>query len=316
MIKKRIVITGAGGFIGSNIVRKLLEEHYVVHVIWKKGSSFYRLIDIKEKLIIHTVSLEDKENLTQVIKKIKPFAIFHMATYSDYREQEKIEEIIKVSINGTVNLLLASLSVPYSIFVNTGSSSEYGLKQKPMREKDLLEPVSFYAAAKAGATLLCQAFASHYDKPIVTFRPFSVYGPYEAPDRFIPTIIHHILEKRPILLTSGKQRRDFIYVKDIVSAYMKTLEHGKSLQGKVINLGTGKEFSNDEIVKILFRCIKQKVPIQKGAFPKRIWDTPHWVANIDIARKLLQWKPTYSVSDGLQETYEWYLKQKKHNEKK
>src|SRR3990167_9142132 len=177
-----------------------------------------------------------------------------------------------------------------------------------MKENDFLEPISFYAAAKAGQTLLCQAFAFQYNKPIVTLRPFSVYGQYEQNDRFIPTIIRAVIEKKPIKLTEGKQRRDFIYIDDMVNAYIKLLKHGKKLKGRILNIGTGKEYTNDEIVKTLFRISNKKTVIKKGKFPKRIWDSPHWVADISNAKNLLNWTPAYSLEKGLTKTYNWFTK--------
>ena len=306
--QERILVVGGGGFVGANLTRKLIGLGYEVHLIWKLSSNPWRLNDIKKQIKFHIVDIQNKKKLTTLIKKIYPVAIFHLASHNAYRNQEDIEKIINVSINGTLNLLLASKDIPYKVFVNTGSSSEYGFKRKPMKESDFLEPISFYAAAKAGQTFLCQAFAFQYNKPIVTLRPFSVYGQYEQNDRFIPTIIRAVIEKKPINLTGGKQRRDFIYIDDMVNAYIKLLKHGKKLKGRILNIGTGKQYTNDEVVKALFKVTGQSVPINKGEFPKRIWDSPHWVADISKAKKLLNWTPAYSLEKGLTKTYNWFTK--------
>jgi nucleoside-diphosphate-sugar epimerase len=306
--RERILIVGGGGFVGANLARKLLDLGYDVHLLWRDSSNPWRLKDIKQKIKFHIVDIQNKKALTTLIKKIYPTAIFHLASHSAYRNQEDIEKIIETSINGTLNLLLASKDIPYKVFVNTGSSSEYGFKKKPMKENDLLEPISFYAAAKAGQTFLCQAFSYQYNKPIVTLRPFSVYGQYEQTDRFIPTIVKAIIEKKPIQLTEGKQRRDFIYVDDMVNAYVKLLKKGNKLAGKILNIGTGKEYTNDKIVKTLFKISNKKTLIEKGKFPKRIWDSPHWVADISEAKKLLNWYPKFTLEEGLKKTYNWYLK--------
>lgn len=305
---ERVVLIGGGGFIGANLIRRLLDLQSEIHLIWKKSSNPWRLQDIKDKITFHTVDIQNKKTLTSLMKKISPTAIFHLAAYSAYRNQDDVERMIDVSIYGTLNLLLASKDIPYKIFVNTGSSSEYGFKEKPMKESDMLAPISFYASTKAAGTLLCQVFAYQYKKPIVTLRPFSVYGPYEEKDRFLPTIIRAIIRGTPIKLTSGKQRRDFIYVDDLVDAYIKTLKNGDKLSGKILNIGTGKEYTNDEVVGTLFKVTKTKVSIKKGAFPIRIWDSSHWVADITQAKKLLNWKPKYSLVKGLKATYEWFLK--------
>jgi nucleoside-diphosphate-sugar epimerase len=300
------LITGGAGFIGANIVRKLLEKTYNVNLILKKSTNPWRIRNVLSKLKIYEVDLLDKENLKKTIHKIKPTIIFHLSAFSDYRNQEDFEQMVNVNVIGTMNLLLASKEIDYRIFVNTGSSSEYGLKNIPMNEKDLLEPISFYAATKASTTLMCGVFAREFRKPIITLRPFSVYGPYENQNRFIPTIIKCILEKRPIRLTSGSQRRDFIYIDDVVNAYIKMVKGGKKITGQIFNIGTGIEHTNDEIVSILFKVVEKKVPIKKGGFPLRIWDNPHWVADASKIKKNLDWKPKYTLKQGLKKTYKWF----------
>lgn len=304
--KKSVLITGGAGFIGAALVKKLLEQGFEPHLLIKKSTDVWRLKNIARNIRFHEVSLLDEEGLRKVAHKISPVAIFHLATYADYRDQEKISQMIETNIEGTANLLLATVDIDYKVFVNTGSSSEYGFKKKAMREEDLLEPISFYAATKAGATLLAQSFAYYYKKPIVTFRPFSVYGPLEDERRFIPTAIKAVINGTPINLTPGDQRRDFIFIDDIVDAYIKSIKNGRKLSGKIVNIGTGKQYTNDEVVKKLFKVAGKKVKINKGTFPLRIWDSPYWVADISKAKKLMNWAPTHSLERGISKTYNWF----------
>lgn len=283
---------------------------YNINLIVKKNTNLWRLKDIVSKIRIHKVDLLDKLKLSGTVSKIKPEIIIHLATYSDYRNQRTIKQMVNLNIEGTLNLLMVTKDIDYSVFINTGSSSEYGFKNKPMNENDLLEPISFYAATKASATLLCQVFAKEFKKPIVTLRPFSVYGPYEKKDRFIPTIIKAVIEHKPISLTSEKQCRDFIYIDDVIDAYIKVIKNGKSLAGQILNIGTGKQYDNNDVVKTLFKAVGETVSIKKGAFPKRLWDTPYWVANISKTNKLLKWKPQFSLEEGLKKTYSWYKNEK------
>jgi len=258
------------------------------------------------KVKIYNVDLLNEKKLTEIVNKINPDFIIHLATYSNYRNQTDAEGMIDINIKGTLNLLLASKNIDYKLFINTGSSSEYGIKNIPMKEADLLEPISFYATTKASATFLCQTFTKEYQKPIVTLRPFSVYGPYEEEKRFIPTIINSVIENKPIKLTLGNQRRDFIHIQDIIDIYIKALSCGKKLSGQILNMGTGIEYTNDEVVRVLFRVTGKKVKIEKGAYPKRIWDTSHWVADISKTKKLLNWKPKFTLGKGLRYTYNWF----------
>lgn len=285
-------------------------------MLWKKTTDNWRLKDILPKLILHDVQLSDLSSLTSLLKTVKPKAIFHLAAHGAYSAQTNVQEMIDINIQGTYNLLMASKDVPYEIFINTGSSSEYGYKDSPMKETDLLVPNSFYAATKAAATHVCQVFSQQYKKPIVTFRLFSVYGPYEEKTRFIPTIMLSLIHQHPVLLTPGEQRRDFIYIDDVIDAYISSLRQNSALSGKICNIGTGIEYTNDEVVHMLFEVTRTNVDIQKGAYNQRSWDTPHWVADITYAQQSLKWSRAFTLKHGLLDTYQWFLDNQDLYEKK
>jgi nucleoside-diphosphate-sugar epimerase len=305
--RKRVLVTGGAGFIGANLVHKLLSLNNDVHILVRPSTNLWRLKDVLSQLKMHKIDISNKQALTKTISQINPKAIIHLATYSQYRNQEEFEQMVETNIRGTLNLLIASKDIDYDVFINTGSSSEYGIKENPMKETDILVPISFYAATKSSATLLCQVFSKEYKKPIVTLRPFSVYGPHEEESRFVPTIIKSVIKNKPIGLTPGNQRRDFIHIEDIVNIYIKALSRGKKLSGQILNMGTGVEYTNDDVVKTLFKVANKKVKIEKGAYPKRLWDMPHWVADISKTKKLLNWKPKFTLEQGLRYTYRWYL---------
>jgi nucleoside-diphosphate-sugar epimerase len=306
--KSRVFITGASGFVGANVTRELLKNNYDVHVLNRTKNLSWRLKDIAGRMTVHIGDITNISSLQKILLKANPDYIIHLAAYGAYHYQNELEKIVKVNIEGTQNLLEASKNIPYKCFINTGSSSEYGFKNKPMKENDFCEPVSYYALTKLAAGHLCKIFASLNNKPIVTFRLFSVYGPYEEETRFIPAIIKALLDENIIKLTPGNQRRDFIHVDDVSSAYLKALRLGKKIKGETFNIGTGKEYSNDEIVNALFTVTNKKTEIKKGAYPKRLWDTPHWRADMLHTKKVLGWKPKYRLEHGLLETYSWFQK--------
>lgn len=306
--KRSVFITGAGGFIGANLTRRLIEHNYDIHVLAQTKKISWRLEDIAKFITIHIGDITDFSFLKKSLAKIKPKYIVHLATYGSYPFQEEMDKIVKVNIEGTKNLLEASKDIPYECFINTGSSSEYGFKEKPMREDDFCDPVSFYAVTKLAATQLCKVFANINDKPIISLRLFSVYGPYEEPTRLIPIIIKLLILKRPIKLTAGNQRRDFVYVDDVTNAFIKALELGNKAKGKILNVGTGIEHSNYDVVGQLFQVTNKKTRVVKGAYPKRYWDTLHWKADISNTKKILNWNPEHSLTKGLHATYSWFEK--------
>lgn len=311
MLSQKIaVVTGGGGFIGSHLVKRLIRDHFSVHVMSKYTTNLHRLRSVISDITLHKIGLERRDRLQTVLQKISPSHIYHLAAHGSYPHQVDLDEMTAVNIYGTLNLLVASQDIPYKAFIYTGSSSEYGFKSRAMKETDVLEPISFYAATKASATLLCQVFARQYRKPIVTLRPFSVYGPNEEPTRFIPTIISRVLANTPIQITPKNERRDFIYIDDAIDAFVRAGEKALQLSGNIFNIGTGRQYSNDEVVTVLFNAVHKSVPVEKGAYPPRMWDTPHWVADISLSKKLLGWKSKISLSDGLLRTYNWMKLQK------
>lgn len=305
MQKKNILITGITGFLGSAIARELVKT-YQVHGIVKEQSNTWRLENCKKNIIFHNVDLGNKEELEKVIKKISPQYIFHLAAYGNSSFHTDKESILTTNILGTIHLLETTLTIPYTCFINTGSSSEYGFKEKPMNENDVCEPRDYYATSKLSSTIFAQMFARSFKKPIVTLRPFSVYGPYEEENRFIPTIIRNLLDNKPISITASDVRRDFIYIDDVVRGYLNTVAIASKNAGTIINLGTGLQYSNDEVVQLLFNETGKSVQVLKGAYQKRSWDTSFWVADPTKMNSLLSITKPLSLNNGLKKTYEWY----------
>ena len=306
--KKKILITGAAGFVGANLVRFFfLDKNYKVHGLVKKESNLWRIRNLEGKINLHYDDLSILGRLKKTIQIIHPNYIIHLASHGSYPQQTDVNNMIKTNILGTYNLLESTKSVPYECFINASSSSEYGLKEKPMRETDMLDPISFYAATKASITLLCQVFARQFNKPIISFRLFSVYGPYEEPTRLIPVAMRAAITGHTLKLTFGKERRDFIYVDDVVQAFFQA-RNKKNLGGEIFNIGTGKQYTNLQVAEIIQKYSQNMLKIELGAYEPRNWDTDFWVADISKAKSKLGWKPKYNLAKGLEKTYSWFRK--------
>jgi len=298
-------VTGANGFVGANLVRLLIEKNYTVHILVRKNSGMWRLKKFLKNLRLHIGDINNQSFLKQTIGNINPQYIFHLASYGNSSNDTDLDEMINVNIAGLKNMLDATRMINYKALVITGSSSEYGFKNKPMKETDCLKPNSYYSATKASATLIAQSFAILNNKPIFIARLFSAYGPYEENNRLIPTAIKLALADKEIPLTPKNVKRDFIYVQDVVEALLK-IAKTKLKNGEIINLGTGKQNGNNEIIKTIEKVLQKKLKIKMGKFPNRTWDTNFWVADIKKAKKLLSWTPKYDLEDGLKKTIDWF----------
>lgn len=305
--EKRVFITGITGFVGANVAREFVKKKFEIHAIVRKSADFWRVKDLGRDVKYHFVSLNNTPELKKLLAKINPGYIFHFATHGAYSWQTDFESMLRTNVDGTFSLLEASRDIDYKYFVNTGSSSEYGFKTKPMKENMVLEPNSHYSVTKAAGTHLCCLYAKKHNKPIITLRFFSVYGPYEDKARLIPSVITAALTNTKLQLTSKKSMRDFVYVKDIVRAFV-TLPNPKNIKGEIFNIGTGQQYSNHDVALMVNKISKTGLNFQIGGFDERSWDANFWVADISKAKSTLRWSPKFDLEKGLAETYAWFAK--------
>lgn len=304
---KTILITGATGFVGSCLTHRLIREDCDLHIIKREQSNIWRIKDILNRVVVHNVDLIDADSLEKLVKRIKPEIIFHTATYGSYPFQRDVNKIIQTNMMGTVNLVNVCLKVGFNIFVNTGSSSEYGAKSKPMNETDLLEPNDNYGVAKASATLFCQAKARSEGLPIVTLRLFSPYGYYEELARLVPSVIISCLTGKNPKVSSPEPVRDFVFIEDVLDAYIKAA-NVPNAGGEIFNIGYGQQHSVGEVVNKIIKLTGVKVNSEWGVIPKRIDEPTVWQADISKAKDILKWEPKHNLEEGLNKTIKWFEK--------
>lgn len=303
---KRALLTGGSGFVGANLARRLIQEGHELHLLLRPGYRPWRIEGIRSQVRLHETELSDRKALDRLARKIRPDWVFHLAAYGSYSTQCDIDEMVRSNIQGTIHLVEACANSGFEAFVNTGSSSEYGYKDHPPSERDLLEPNSPYAVTKASGTLFCCHTAASRSLPIRTLRLYSVYGPYEEPTRLMPTLIKHGLEGRLPPLVNPEVARDFVYVEDVSEAYILAAAlHETKDVGAIYNVGTGVQTSVRQVVEIA----RQVLPIQAeptwGSMPDRAWDTNVWVADNRAIRERLGWAPRFSFEQGFRRMVNW-----------
>jgi len=299
-------ITGIAGFVGAGLARSLLEDGVEVSGLVRAHSDIWRLEEIKSRLNLHVGDLLDKKTVFEAIGSAKPTVVFHLGSYGAYpRKQSDPEKIFETSLQGTLHVLLAAKKAGVGMVVNTGSSSEYGTKDHPMEEGDILAPNSYYAVGKAAQTHLCQHFARAEDLPVVTLRLFSVYGPFEESSRLVPTAIAHALAGRDVPIAHPDIAHDFIYLSDVVEAY-KRAGNMPELGREVINIGTGVQRTLRDIYESVVRETGSSSKMKVDAYEKQVFDTNMWVADISKMKSKLGLTPKYSLEDGMRETVKWF----------
>lgn len=312
-MKYPILITGAAGFVGSNLARYFVSQGIKVHIIIKKNSNLWRLKGVIYKIHVHYSDLNNKTNIKRIIKKIKPKTIFHLATNGAYSDQNNLIKIKESIFDSTFNLINECKKYKFNIFVNTGSSSEYGFKKKKMKESDVLVPNSYYSTFKSSATLYCQFESINSNIQIITVRPFHVYGPFERPTRLIPVLIKKMLSNKKISLVSPKISRDLIHIDDLIRFYVK-IANKKNLIGEIFNLGSGKRYTIKDIYNSLKKLTGYKKKNLWNTMKNRAWDQSIWYADMSYVKRKIKWKPRINLKNGLLKTVEWHKKYYNENQ--
>lgn len=307
---KKVLITGATGFVGANVLRYLVKEgKFDVHIITKETSNKWRIKDVLTNVSEHQVDLIDYEKLKEIAVKISPDYIFHLAMYGGYSTVEKDDnKILNTNIIGTYNLLKATMEIPYKCFINTGTISEYGAKSAAMKETDCLEPNTLYGVSKAASTMLCQQVAKEYKKPITTLRLFSVYGYYEYKERFrlIPDVILHCLKNKDLNLSAGNQKRDFIFIEDVIKAYIKAANNPNK-KGLVLNVGTGVDNTIRDVAERIVSKLNSRIKLNYDAKKSEVFENSvSCKADISEIKSVLDWKPDFDLDKGLERTISWF----------
>lgn len=301
-------MTGGGGFIGANLLKRLLQEHSVA-LILRDTSDVWRISDvIKQCQVVHT-DITDYRSLVVETKKIigKIDAIVHLASYGVVTRNFDLDLGIKTNVFGTTNLLRLSHLSGVKKFINTGSCFEYAPSAERYREDSVIGPHTLYGGTKAASTSLVTAFAKSNDYNAFTLRLFTPYGPFEDPHRFVPAVILSVLNNDELNASNPESVRDYIYVDDVVSAYLKSIRTDKNLSGEVINIGSGKEYKLSEIVSAVEHVTKNKVKILwKTRNETRKSENISWRSINTKAKQMLGWKPESSFIDSISLTYNWF----------
>ena len=303
---KRVVLTGATGFVGANLARRLLHDGHEVHLLVRPDYTRWRIEAIRSDVRLHEVNLGDEEALACIVGNIRPDWVFHLATHGAYSWQTDLRQMVQTNIIGTINLVEACLKTGFEAFVNTGSSSEYGLKDHASSETEWLEPNSYYAVTKASATLFCRYTAQSQGVHLPTLRLYSVYGPYEEPMRLMPTLILWGLKDELPPLVNPDIARDFVYVDDVNEAYLLAATRPGQEPGAVYNVGTGVQTSLRKVVDVARRVMGITVEPEWGSMPDRQWDTNVWVANNRRIRDELGWRPRHAFEQGFRMMVNWF----------
>jgi NAD dependent epimerase/dehydratase len=309
---RQVLVTGAGGFIASHLVERLVKDGARVRAFVRYNSrndvGMLRLVspDVFSALELVRGDLRDVEAVRKAVKNTD--TVFHLgALIAIPYSYVNPREVIDVNIMGTLNVLMAARDASVRRVVHTSTSEVYGTAQyTPIDEKHPLQGQSPYSASKIGADKIAESFYRSFDVPVVTLRPFNTYGPRQSTRAVIPTIITQVLTRDEVKLGSLDPMRDFTFVADTANGFVRVAEADNVL-GEEINLGNDNTIRIGDLVEKIFDII--------GKTPKIIADEQRirpgksevmklWASN-QKAKEKIGWEPKISLDEGLKLTIEW-----------
>ena len=307
---KKVLVTGAGGFIGSHLTERLIELGAKTRAFVRYSSTgswgWLDQSSLKNDVEVVLGDIRDQDTVTHAVAGVD--VIFHLAALIaiPYSYQAPLS-YVRTNVEGTLNVLQASQRAESEVVVHTSTSEVYGTAQTvPIDENHRLQGQSPYSASKIGADKIAESFHLSFGLPVVTVRPFNTYGPRQSARAVIPTIITQALNGSEIRLGNLEPTRDLNYVADTVEGFIKAAETPQAI-GETINLGSGREISIRDLAALILKLMNRDIPIAlEGArLRPENSEVDRLCADSRKGQSILGWTPKYSLEDGLAATVEW-----------
>jgi len=310
----KVLVTGAGGFIGSHLVEALVNQGEEVRAFVRYNSRDELGLledlpkEIQSQVEIVPGDLKDPDGVRGVVKGCAK--VFHLgAVVAIPYSYVHPFDFVQTNILGTAHLLNACLETKgLEKIIHTSTSEVYGTAQYvPIDEKHPLQAQSPYAASKIAADKLAESYHLSFGLPIATLRPFNTFGPRQSLRAIIPTIVSQAIDGKKIRLGNTKPRRDFLFVKDTVRGFIQMGRCDEAV-GKAVNIGTGTDISIEELVeKILDLTGKtREIEVENRRIRPEKSEVMQLLSDTRLAQTLFRWAPRYTLEDGLRETIQWY----------
>lgn len=310
---RTVLVTGAGGFIGSHLVERLVHDGHTVRAFVRyngrddRGHLDALPDEIKGSVEVRRGDLKDPEAIRRAVKGQS--WVFHLgASIAIPYSYENPLDVVQTNVNGTAHVLDACRdSEALDRVVLTSTSEVYGTAQRvPIDESHPLQPQSPYAASKVGSDALGLSYHRSFELPVAILRPFNTFGPRQSARAIIPTIISQALTRSSIRLGSLDPRRDLTYVRDTASGFVSIASCDRAI-GQVVNIGRGDDVSIGELVDRIGQRLG--TPLKVETDPQRVRppasEVLRLLAGTDLANELWGWEPRYSLDEGLDETIAW-----------
>jgi len=301
---RKMLVTGAAGFIGSHLCRALCDAGHAVIAADVPNADWWRHNELAISATRIRCDLADVRAVAALARRGPFDTVFHLASTVDVRRDKAlVGRMLETDLRATAHVL-TTLAPTARRVVLAGTCEEYGDGSAPFRETQREVAVSPYAWAKISATHLGQLFAKVFDAPVVVVRPFLTYGPLQTGDMLVPAAIRAALAGVPLKMTRGDQTREFNYVTDIVAGLI-AVARAPGVVGQIINLGSGRPTRVAALARLVYKLCSSAAAPKLGAFPHRPGETMRFFSDTRHARRLVRWTPRTTLVDGLRHTIAW-----------
>ncbi len=301
-MRENILITGGTGFIGFHLIKKLKKRFNIISLSSKKPK-----VKRDQKGVKYIqCDIFNKNLLFKKLKKIDVKYVINLAGYIDHSNKKKTAQS---HYNGCKNLVDYFLNKQIKLFLQIGSSLEYGHQNSPHREKMKCSPTATYGKSKLKSTKYILNVSSKNNLPYIILRLYQVYGPNQSINRLIPIAIYSCLKNKRFKCSSGTQIRDFLYIDDLVDLINKIVFSNRKLSG-IFNVGSHKPVKVKNVIKLIRKKINKGYP-QYGKIPMRKDEVKKYFPDLSKISKHISWRPKISLNQGLDKTIKFYKIHKK-----
>lgn len=303
----RAVVAGAAGFVGSRLVRELLDAGAEPVALDRPGTAeAWRLAGVRCPRV--EADLADAGAAREAIAASDPHFVFNLAGAIDMTRGADAGALVTANVTSAANVAAACEGLAsLRLVVHTGSCAEYGDLRETSSEDSPIAPTSTYGATKAAGTMVARAVAAERGVPLAVLRPYNLFGEAEAPGRLVPHVALSLLAGRDVPLTGGEQEKDYLYVGDLADAYLVAAVRADRAAGEAFNIASGASVTVRELVEALARELGADASLLRfGEVPYR--ENEMWRQSADVTRAAfaLGWRPERALTRGLALTAAWY----------
>ncbi len=304
LLSKRVLLTGATGFIGSHVLHELIARSATVTAVIGADRAASRTAALPPGVAVRT--FDHPSHISTIAREERPDYVIHLhAVITTARTTAAIQSTLQSNVLPSIDLMTACTDIGVRRLIVLGSGEEFGPVTGPFDDTTIPDPPSPYGASKGAITCYARMFHRAFQLPVTVLRPSVVYGPSQSPRMLIPQVMDALRHNRPIDVTEGRQTRDFIHVSDVAHGIVQALD-ADTVNGRSFNLGSGEPVTVRQCLHCIEEITGRRDLIRYGAIPYKQGEIFTYEPRLESTFEALRWRPAISLREGLSSTWAWF----------